>query len=140
MKEGIYQLFVYGSLLSGFRHDAYAYISCYFTLIGEAMVRGKLFDLGEYPGAIPSEEEHFIIGELYQVNNRDEFSWAIKQLDDYEGMLVEHGETPLFRREPVNVLLPDQSSIAWIYWYNQDVTGKPAIPSGDVLSYWQKKK
>lgn len=140
MKEEIYQLFVYGSLVSGFRHEAYSYISCYFTLIGDAMVRGKVYDLGPYPGALPSNDEHFIKGELYQVNNKHEFSWAIKQLDDYEGMLVEPGETPLFRREPVNVILGSTTAIAWIYWYNQDVTDKPLIQSGDVLAYWQQNK
>lgn len=140
MEQPVYQLFVYGSLLSGFHHPAYAYISRYFTLIGKATVQGKLYDLGEYPGAVPCDESCFITGELYQVNNNDEFSWAIKQLDDYEGMLVERGEIPLFRREPVAILLDEQSTIAWIYWYNHEVTGKTLIETGDLLGYWKENK
>jgi gamma-glutamylcyclotransferase (GGCT)/AIG2-like uncharacterized protein YtfP len=41
----VYQLFVYGSLRSGFRSTAYDTISRYFELVGEAMVKGELFDL-----------------------------------------------------------------------------------------------
>jgi gamma-glutamylcyclotransferase (GGCT)/AIG2-like uncharacterized protein YtfP len=130
-----YQLFVYGSLLSGFRHPAYTYISRYFTLVGPAKVKGKLFDMGEYPAAIPVNEEIFIQGELYQLNNKDEFAWAIRQLDDYEGLFVEPGETPLYRREPVSVFINEKDTIAWIYWYNQDITGRPVIASGSVLEY-----
>jgi gamma-glutamylcyclotransferase (GGCT)/AIG2-like uncharacterized protein YtfP len=95
MASEIYQLFVYGSLLSGFHHPAYEYISRYFTLIGPAKVKGKLFDMGEYPAAIPVDEETWITGELYQLNNQEEFSWAIGQLDDYEGVATEAGEAPL---------------------------------------------
>ncbi len=139
MTSGIYHLFVYGSLLSGFHHPAYTWISRYFTLIGPASVKGKLYDLGEYPGAVPCEEEVFIKGELYRINNDDEFSWAIKQLDDYEGMLVEKGEIPLFRREPASILHQEIPNTAWIYWYNRDVKDKEQI-TGDLLSYWQNKK
>jgi gamma-glutamylcyclotransferase (GGCT)/AIG2-like uncharacterized protein YtfP len=132
-----YQLFVYGSLLSGFHHPAYTYISRYFTLVGPAKVKGKLYDMGDYPAAVPVNEETYILGELYQLNHKDEFGWAFRQLDDYEGLLVEPGELPLYRREPVNIFIndSDKDTIAWIYWYNQDVTGKPVIASGSVLEY-----
>jgi len=133
------QLFVYGSLLSGFHHPAYEYISRYFTLVGPAKVRGKLFDMGEYPAAVPVEEETWILGELYQLNNKDEFAWAFRQLDDYEGLLVEPGETPLYRRERAAVLMNEEGSFAWIYWYNQDVEGRPVIASGSVLEYREVK-
>jgi gamma-glutamylcyclotransferase (GGCT)/AIG2-like uncharacterized protein YtfP len=135
MASEIYQLFVYGSLLSGFHHPAYAYISRYFTLVGPAKVKGKLFDMGEYPAAIPVNEDAWIAGELYQLNNKDEFAWAICQLDDYEGIFPEVGETPLYRREPVNVVINDKEALAWIYWYNQEITDKPVISSGSVLQY-----
>lgn len=142
MATEIYQLFVYGSLLSGFHHPAYGYISRYFTLIGPAKVKGKLFDMGEYPAAIPVNEDVWITGELYQLNNKEEFEYALCQLDDYEGVFPEAGETPLYRREPVNVVINDRDTLAWIYWYNQDILGKPLIVSGSVLEYrdQQEKK
>ena len=66
----IYQLFVYGSLRSGFRSAAYEYISRYFDLVGDAKVKGLLFDLGDYPAAKPTDEEKFIVGELYSIRNK----------------------------------------------------------------------
>ena len=78
-------------------------------------------------------------GELYTINNPQEFSWAIGQLDDYEGLNVEEGETPLYKREEVIAYRKGEPYTAWIYWYNLDITGKPEIESGDVLEYLQKK-
>ena len=138
--QGVYQLFVYGSLRSGFRSHAYEYISRYFDLVGEAKVKGKLFDLGEYPAALPTTEDKFIIGELYKIRHEKEFSWAIGQLDDYEGVDVSFDETQLYRRDITEVYIDNNTTNAWIYWYHGDVSGKPIIESGDVLRYMEQKK
>ncbi len=133
------QLFVYGSLRSGFHHAAYTYISRYFTLLADARVKGALFDMGEYPAAIPVEADSYIIGELYHIKNPDEFSWAMAQLDDYEGLHTENNELPLYRRELTAVYVGDQVTQAWVYWFNGDVSGKQLIESGDVLQYLHNK-
>jgi gamma-glutamylcyclotransferase (GGCT)/AIG2-like uncharacterized protein YtfP len=135
----MYHLFVYGSLRSGFKSQAYEYISRFFNFVGEAKVKGQLFDLGQYPAGIPADKEAFIIGELYEIKNIHEFSWAIGQLDDYEGINVEPGEKQLFRREQTDVFIDDKIVKAWIYWYNGDVSGKPPISSGDLIEYLHKK-
>lgn len=137
---GIYQLFVYGSLRSGFKSPAYEYISRYFTLVSEAKVRGKLFDMGSYPAGVPSRDNTFISGELYVAKSKEEFYWAISQLDDYEGVNVEPDEMQLYRRELTEVYLNNTITHAWIYWYNGDVSGRPLIASGDLISYLQLKK
>ena len=137
---GVYQLFVYGSLRSGFHSPVYEYISRFFSFVGEARVRGKLFDMGSYPAGIPTNDNHFIIGELYQAKNPAEFSWAIGQLDDYEGVAIETGELQLYRREIAEVNINDQVTHAWIYWYNGDVSGRHVIDSGDLVQYLQQKK
>ncbi|HET6765893.1 MAG TPA: gamma-glutamylcyclotransferase family protein [Chitinophagaceae bacterium] len=136
----IYQLFVYGSLRSGFRSPAYEYISRYFDLVGAAKVKGQLFDLGTYPAAKPSDQNKFIIGELYRIRNEKEFGWAIGQLDDYEGVDVSFDEIQLYRRDVTEVYIDDKITKAWIYWYHGDVSGKPIIESGDVLQYLDQKK
>ena len=100
---GVYQLFVYGSLRSGFHSPVYEYISRFFKFIGEAKVKGKLYDMGSYPAGVTANEDNFIIGELYQAINEHEFSWAIGQLDDYEGVSVEADEVQLYRREITEV-------------------------------------
>lgn len=137
---GVYHLFVYGSLRSGFQSHAYDYISRYFTLVGEGKVKGKLFDLGAYPAAKPCEDEAYIVGELYNIKNVNEFNWAIGQLDDYEGVEVEFDEEQLYYREIADVLINDQLVKAWIYWYKGEVTGKPVVPSGDMLQYLKDKE
>lgn len=134
------QLFVYGSLRSGFNHPAYAYISTHFTLVGSAKVKGKLYDLGEYPAALPTDDECYITGELYQLKEEQEFSWAIAQIDDYEGINPEPGEVALYKRALATIYINGQTTTAWMYWYNNDIEGKPLIASGDVLDYLQQKK
>jgi gamma-glutamylcyclotransferase (GGCT)/AIG2-like uncharacterized protein YtfP len=140
MNPGNYQLFVYGTLRSGLHHPAYDYISNKFILAGEAKVKGKLYDMGDYPAALPTHDEFYIIGELYQLKEDQDFSWAIAQIDDYEGINPEPGESALYRREITTVYAGNQITNAWIYWYNNDVSGKPIIESGDVLQYIQQKK
>ena len=140
MKPGILQLFVYGSLRSGFRSPAYEYISRFFTLVGDAHVNGKLYDMGSYPAGIPTDEESSLIkGELYRINDENEFSWAIGQLDDYEGVSVDFDEVQLYRRELTNVHCNNEDTYAWIYWYNGSVEGRPPIESGDLIEYMKQK-
>jgi gamma-glutamylcyclotransferase (GGCT)/AIG2-like uncharacterized protein YtfP len=136
----VYQLFVYGSLRSGFRSPAYEYISRYFDLVGEGKVKGELYDLGTYPAARPTDNNKFIIGELYRIRNEKEFAWAIGQLDDYEGVNVAFDEMLLYRREITEVQIDNKITNAWIYWYVGDVKDKPVIDSGDVLQYMEQKK
>lgn len=137
---GVFQLFVYGSLRSGFRSPVYEYISRFFTLVGEAKAKGKLYDLGDYPAAIPVSEDYFILGELYTIKSEQEFSWAMAQLDDYEGLNVEANEERLYQRKITDIFINDLATSAWVYWYIGDVTGKPVIASGDILEYMNNKK
>ena len=132
-------LFVYGSLRSGFHHPAFEYISRYFSFAGNGKIKGVVYDVGPYPGA-KQNDESFIIGELYTIKNEDEFDWAIAQLDDYEGVNAEEGEPSLFKRELTEVYLDNgEKKQAWVYWFNRDVTGKTIIASGDTLQYYQEK-
>ncbi|RYY62406.1 MAG: gamma-glutamylcyclotransferase [Chitinophagaceae bacterium] len=138
---GNFQLFVYGSLLSGFKSPAYEYISRYFDLVSEGRVKGLLFDMGDYPAAVPADfHDTFIDGELYRIRHTSEFSYALAQLDDYEGVLVEPGEQALYRRELVQVAIPGGTEVAWIYWFNGDVSGRPQIESGNLLEYIAARK
>ncbi|MBM3439770.1 MAG: gamma-glutamylcyclotransferase [Bacteroidetes bacterium] len=141
MSSPVYALFVYGSLRSGFHHPAFAYISQYFHFVADARVRGKLYDMGDFPAACPTTEDRWIIGELYHANSEDEFDWAISQLDDYEGLYPEAGEPAWYRRELTQVQRSSDGAMAqaWMYWFNGDVQGKPIVDSGDVLAYFQSK-
>jgi hypothetical protein len=133
------KLFVYGSLRSGFRNPAYDYITSYFHLLGEAVVRGRLYDRGDSPVAIADEGEYFITGELYELKDESQFEWVFEQLDDYEGLNVETGETPLYKRELAKIYQDKEPISAWIYWYNLSVSGFPTLEIGDILKYLQEK-
>jgi gamma-glutamylcyclotransferase (GGCT)/AIG2-like uncharacterized protein YtfP len=140
MVSGVHNLFVYGSLRSGFKSPAYEYISRFFSFVGNAKVKGKLFDLGLYPGGVASTDESYITGELYTIKHVSEFAWAIGQLDDYEGIAVEFDEIPLYKRELVDVFMNDNApTFAWIYWYTGNVAGKPLVESGDMIQYLREK-
>ena len=139
MNTTSYKIFVYGSLRSGFRNPAYEYLTRYFKYSGEALVKGKFFDAGSHPVALATNDEHFILGELYTMNSEEEFSWAFTQLDDYEGLNVEIGEIPLYKRSLVEVYQNGKTQIAWIYWYNKSIDGMPEIETGDVMRYLQQK-
>ena len=138
--NGVYHLFVYGSLRSGFQSPAYEYISRFFELVGNAKAKGNMYDLGEYPAAKPTAEECSIVGELYRIKNEKEFDWAIGQLDDYEGVNAEYDEVQHYYRETAMVCYNNETIPAWIYWYSGDVTGRPVVESGDMLQYLKDKQ
>lgn len=96
--------------------------------------------MGSYPGGVPANDEGFIIGELYQIREEAEFSWAMGQLDDYEGVNVESDEIQLYRRELTDVFINNEIIPAWIYWYNGEVSGRPVIESGDLMEYLEHRK
>ena len=96
--------------------------------------------MGEFPAAIATKDDYFIAGELYRIKQENEFSWAIGQLDDYEGMNTEAGEVQLYHREIAEVYVNNWVTQAWVYWYKGDVEGKPMIVSGDVLEFLDKKR
>ena len=82
------------------------------------------------------------MGELYIGKNEEEFKWAIEQLDDYEGLIVEEdeGETALYRRELADVIMDGNETVkAWVYWFNGYVHDNPVIASGDVMEYFFKQ-
>ena len=133
-------LFVYGSLRKGFHHPAYAYISQHFDFISDAKVQGVLYDMGDYPAAVPSGGDHWILGELYRLKPEADWDWAIAQLDDYEGVAPEEGEPALYKREEAVIVSADgKKTEAWIYWFNGDIAGKPVITGCDVLQYRREK-
>jgi gamma-glutamylcyclotransferase (GGCT)/AIG2-like uncharacterized protein YtfP len=134
-------LFVYGSLRSGFKSDAYNYISNHFTLVAQAKTQGLLYNMGNYPVAVATNTNHFIVGELYKIKNNNAFNFVIAQLDDYEGLNAEAHETTLYKREICSIAIDSTTTInAWIYWFCGDITNQPIIEHGDVLQYFLDKK
>ncbi len=134
-------LFVYSSLRKGFHQEAYEYLVKFFSFVSMGKVKGVLRDSGTEPVATPTGENIFIKGELYKLNNANDFSWVFGQLDEYEGLIAAQDEKILYRRELTTVYKENGGvEDAWIYWYNGDVSEKPVINSEDVLEYFKAKE
>lgn len=117
-------LFVYGSLRRGFEaQDLMRRLAARY--VGKGSVRGRLFDLGKFPGAlkIPGTSTR-VVGELYQLPSA---ARALKSLDRYEGNR--------YRRELAEVKLRDgKRARAWIYWLQRIPASQHQIRGGDYAS------
>jgi gamma-glutamylcyclotransferase (GGCT)/AIG2-like uncharacterized protein YtfP len=135
-----HRLFVYGSLRKGFYNEAYKYIADHFKFLGEGRVKGRLYYNGSIPVAKPTDENHYLMGELYELNYEEDYTWVFSQLDDYEGINVMPGETPAYRRSAVEVELNNCTLMSWIYWYNDSIEGMEPVSSGDLIQFLQSLK
>jgi len=123
-------LFVYGTLLPSEAEMDMASIVQQIRRLGQAYVRGRLYDLGEYPGAILDEaSETKIAGELFELPPD---SSVLAMLDSYEGYELTDPAGSLFIRVKSPVQLSDGREIeSWVYVYNRDPGKSPLITNGD---------
>jgi gamma-glutamylcyclotransferase (GGCT)/AIG2-like uncharacterized protein YtfP len=92
-------------------------------LVGTGRVRGRLVDLGRYPGAIPSDTGD-VHGEVYRLTRPD----AWRALDSAEG--------PQYHRAQVAVELAGGHEVeAFIYWYRGPLDRGLPIPGGDYRAH-----
>lgn len=133
-------LFVYSSLLQGFPTTDYEYISRYFNFIGPAKTKGILSIRDHIVVGTPTNEERYILGELYEIKDSNHFSFVIGQLDEYEGVNPEPPQPALYKRNISSVIDTNgRKYAAWVYWHLGDVSGLPVIESGNVLDFAKSK-
>jgi len=122
-------LFVYGTLLPD---QAPAEIAPAIRSLREVCsghVHGRLYDLGDYPGAIldPSAETP-VHGRLFALPDDPA---VLSAIDAYEGFDSVDPAGSLFSRTHVRVRLSNGQEIdAWMYVYNKDPRGAPQIADG----------
>ena len=122
-------LFVYGTLRTGLRPTEVAPLLGELTPVSPATALGKLYDLGEYPGAILAECSSVVIGELLEISDA---LTVLQTLDNYEGFDPRAPSQSLFVRTKCCAFLPNEQAVdAWIYVYNQPLTDARLIESGD---------
>jgi len=120
-------LFVYGTLLDK-QNEFGAYLNDNCTFYADGKMQGKLYDLGEYPGAvITDEKDKFIYGKIYQLNNTEK---TLEILDDYEGFGPKQEQPNLFVRELTDIEISPGKIICWVYLYNLSIDGFKLIDSG----------
>ena len=119
-------LFVYGTLRRQANQPMHRAITTGATFLGNGTFRGKLYDLGRYPGVTPSRlGRDKVIGDVYRLKDASE---TFKVLDDYEGKL--------FVRQSRRVDLNDGRKLsAWIYLYCGPMKSAKRIRSGNYLTF-----
>lgn len=127
-------LFIYGTLMPEHAPGVISGAVKKLCYVGTASAQGRLYDLGEYPGAVldPSSRTE-IRGRLFILPEDESL---LKSLDEYEGFNPNDPEKSLFAREETTVTLESGQEVpCWIYIYNQDVSEAKLISGGDYLKY-----
>jgi gamma-glutamylcyclotransferase (GGCT)/AIG2-like uncharacterized protein YtfP len=109
-------LFVYGTLRRGCDNKFALMLADRAQFVATARVPGLLYDFGQYPGAVKSDQtDRWLQGEVHRFDDPQ----LLALLDQYEG--------PEYERAMVSVTGIQE---CWIYWYVGPETGR-LIESGD---------
>ena len=127
-------LFVYGTLLRGSASVESWQRRVQAEFAGRGRIKGKLYDLGEYPGAI-ADAEQVVRGEVYELRSPDDAVKILDELDEYEGYFPLRPKKSLFVRRVTSVVMDDGGNTkAWVYFFNGPVDENDLIPGGDYRS------
>jgi gamma-glutamylcyclotransferase (GGCT)/AIG2-like uncharacterized protein YtfP len=120
-----HHLFVYGTLSPRHAPPEIAATVRRLRPVGAASVRGRLYDLGEYPGAILSKSSRSVIrGEVFELPGDAQ---TLSSLDNYEGFAPGKPGSSLFVRRAWPVVMDDGTRLrCWVYVYNGDT--RRALP------------
>lgn len=131
-------LFVYGTLRKEFGLQLTKEIKDNIIYTGGATINGKMYDIGEYPAALPSANEHSkIVGEIYELKHPRKI---FRLLDEYEGYDRKHlSQSEYYRKKETLELETGEKIQAWVYWYNFPIKNKRKIKQKDYLEYLKKK-
>lgn len=124
-----HHLFVYGTLSPRHAPPEIAATVRRLRPVGRASVRGRLYDLGEYPGAVLSKNSRSLIrGEVFELPGDQS---TLTSLDNYEGFEPAKPNSSLFVRRTWPVTLDDGTRLrCWIYVYNGDMKRAQPVHSG----------
>jgi gamma-glutamylcyclotransferase (GGCT)/AIG2-like uncharacterized protein YtfP len=130
MKHVNPHLFVYGTLLNS--DNSYgAYLQQHCILLQSGKFRGRLYNAGEYPGAvIDSDADQYVHGSIYLMDEPDKI---LEFIDDYEGFGDDQEQPNLFLRVLSIIETTDGSMECWVYVYNLPIDGLLLIKSGRYI-------
>lgn len=121
-------LFVYGTLLPGSAPGEIAHAAARLRPIGEGSVRGRLYDLGHYPGLVLDPHAQSVFGIVFELPDD---SAVLDALDEYEEFFAAMPQASQFLRIRAGVTLSTGIAVeCWIYVYNRDIANARLIPSG----------
>jgi gamma-glutamylcyclotransferase (GGCT)/AIG2-like uncharacterized protein YtfP len=126
------RLFVYGTLRQESRDSRLLLIGAKARLVDLARMRGRLVELGEYPGLVPARAaDDWVRGEVYALHHP---ASTLARLDEYEGCAAGTTGASMFRRIIGEAVLDSgRRTRAWVYVYEGTILRKRVILSGDYL-------
>lgn len=126
-------LFVYGTLMKDAEHLMSSYLLARSSYLGKATMRGKLYKVAFFPGAIYEDDGHTLVhGEVYRLHEPEK---VFEVLDDYESYDKSNPTESPFIRQEVSITLEGERMTCWAYLYNQSPEGYVLIASGDFLKF-----
>ncbi len=132
-------LFVYGTLRRAIAAPAHELFRQHADYVDEALFQGRLYDLGNYPGAITSERlVDKVHGEVFRLYTPKP---TLALLDQYEGI---HGGTKPWPEQYRRITSPIVASqhgrlIAWVYEYAMPIEGKTRVEHGDYARHLKSR-
>jgi gamma-glutamylcyclotransferase (GGCT)/AIG2-like uncharacterized protein YtfP len=120
------RLFIYGTLLPDLVRPPFDVLVAKLTPLGPATVRGRLYDLGPYPGLVLDGAASTVRGELFALPKEPALLAAF---DDYEGSC-------LYRRVECRATTAiGETSPCWVYECYADLSRAVVIPHGDYRQW-----
>jgi len=115
-------LFVYGTLAPEKAPPEISNAVAKLRRVGAGRVKGHLYDLGDYPGAIlDGPLPSLIPGQIFQLPDD---MHVLESLDEYEDFKPADPDESLFVRVKSPVHLADGRQLdCWVYVYNRDPVG-----------------
>jgi len=124
-------LFVYGTLRAACAGGMSTLLQPGTCSRGAARMRARLFDLGAYPGLVPTARPgRWVHGELHALTHP---ATVLQRLDRYEGCAVNDPEPHEFVRIAAEVMQGNRPVPAWVYVYQGATAGCREISCGDYL-------
>lgn len=129
-------LFVYGTLLMSGNEFA-DYLQAHCKLIGQGKFKGRLYNAGEYPGAIAdASTDQYVYGRIYLIDNPQK---VLDVIDRYEGIGANEPHPHEYTRELIKVIKDDEVITCWAYLYNWPVNRLIQIAGGNYVQYINTK-
>lgn len=131
-------LFVYGTLMHSSKNEMADFLKLHSKLYAEGYFKGALYDLGEYPGAVASENrKDKVWGQVFELNPA---AGVFSLLDEYEGISDRFPKPHLYERKKVHVTTVNKEIVdCWVYLYNLPVKNQVKIESGNYIDFLRKK-
>ena len=124
-------LFIYGTLLD--EPNPFAiFLNENSIFYSKAKFKGRLYDFGDYPGAVDAADGYDIYGSIFELRDVEE---VLKHIDPYEGYGEGQRKPYLYIRKIITAETQNGPIDCWVYIYNRSVEGVKQITGGDFMAY-----